>query len=169
MSQHSNQVQKYLAAHAREDATAVSRVLEGIPDTQLEAFLLELESAGHAEPIALSRTALESSLERAGVGANDAVLLSVLSTGSFTDFVRTRFAAQRLNADSVLQAIDDLDAALTGEQQEDLERWLDAVLHGDEPSEPLPTASIAALARACGASTDTLVSLLERTPQEDQH
>lgn len=159
-------VNQYKTAHSAGDMDTCATIVQSVPGSLIGDVIARLEQAGVA-PAAQRPNAerIKSALLRTGVGEQQATTLSVLSSGSFVDFVRDRMAANNVGADTVLErATNDAEAgAFDSADEAAVYKWLQAVAAGDdEPEIDLPDGAEVILARALGSSEQTILAVQER-------
>jgi hypothetical protein len=159
-------VDQYKTAYAAGDTETCATIMQGVPYREIGDVIARLEAAGLA-PVEHQPSAdrIKSALLRGGVGEQQATTLSILSSGSFVDFVRDRMAANNIGADTVLEhATNDAAASeLDSADEAAVYKWLEAVARGeDEPAIDLPDGAAAILARALGSSEQTILAVQER-------
>lgn len=161
MSKFEDAIHAYQQAMRSGDAPAMRSVLSSIPEDQLEEFLHALEAAGVNPKLDVDPARLQDALQRAGMGRAQAQSASILSAGSFADFIRMRMRENQKGPDTLLQGvIDDSDKLGAGEI-DDIENWLTAIDAGDAAPFDISDEAMLVLARAVGSSPETLLALKE--------
>lgn len=158
---------QYKTAHAADDQAACNRIIDSVPHAQLDEFTRLLESANFegAEVPSPKVERMNQALLRSGMGAPEASALSILSGGSFTEFVRERARTRGYKADTMLaHALESQQHDLDDADEAAVRSWLDQVLSGkDEPDLDLPDGAEVLLARALGSTEQTILAVRERS------
>lgn len=156
-------VEAYGRALATEDESGVRAVFDSVADEQIDEFLAALEVAGLGVPdMQVDGTRLQRDLDGAGILPAVSEQVSMITSGTFADFVRARARAMGIGTDTLVDRAGD-----SGILQDDgdltlAHEYVRAVLDGeDPPHDPDPTV-VAALAQVLDASDSLLASVLDR-------
>lgn len=162
MTDFTQQLDDYVAAHEAGDQRAVNMVFATIDDGQVDSFLEAVaRRLPDASGLTPTTTGLADALQSDGLGPDQAAELSVLSTGTFREWVEHRMKTLGLGADTIVEdlsnddRIDEETVDLAGE-------WLAAVRDGDTDPRELPEDAVAAIASALDASPRTVTSMAAR-------
>lgn len=164
MTDYTQQLDDYVDAYERRDQAAVRAVFASIDDADVDSFLEQLarrlpDVAGR--DLSPSTEGVDRALRANGLGPEQSAELSMLATGSFSEWVAHRMRARGIGPDTIAQQLVDEDL-VDSDELDDAISWLHAVAAGDVDHLELIDRLVDPISTVLGASPRTVMSLARR-------
>ena len=157
------QIDDFVDAWKAGDQNALNAILRAVLDEDLDDFLTSTSArTGMVERAVPTTETVQNHLNRAGMSPEDAELMSILATGSFTDWVRAQLARRATSPATLAEQLQDEDHGLDDVELGMVVGWLDELGTGNYGAAELSDQAVTLISRALDASPRTINSLVDR-------